>query len=285
MHRDKEQDAAWRESVYWALIGSGKEPSAERFKRCGSPCKLSCADCGTGRTIAQWCELRICPDCSARRALEIRHRVAHLLELAPATDGQRGKELTLTVQTNGQFHDAVRRITRALPRLWKYYLWRDVAGQRWKDAKRQAGEKVCVTGAVCGLEFGPKNGNVHAHMLFIGPYLPFLELQREWRRVAGEGSVFVCATGTTSSALTEIIKYMSDLKKVPGPRLVELYQTLEGKRRIRSYGILRGVESDELAGGEAPACAQCGGHDWLTEKGLEWMLKRAQSDPGPGEAA
>ncbi len=277
-----EPQDSWRSSVYAALLNAGKALTAERFNRCGTSCKLSCGHCGTGRTIAQWCETRVCPDCSARRAKRIRYRVINLMKGHPATGGHRAKEITLTVQTNGRFQEAVERITKALPRLWKSYLWRDAAGRRWHEAKREPGKKECVTGAVCGLEFGPRNGNVHVHMLYLGPYLVFAELRAIWRKLVGEGSVFVCAAGGARAAVAEVIKYMSDIKKLPGSRVVELYEYLEGKRRIRSYGILRGVEGEAGDDQELPVCTNCGGTTWLTEAGLEWVLRHGRPGPEPG---
>ena len=52
------------------------------------------------------------------------------------------------------------------------------------------------------------------------------------------------------------------------------YQYLEGKRRIRSYGLLHGVETDE--GAVVVLCEHCGGNQWVSEEGLEWLSKRAE---------
>lgn len=232
--------------------------------------------------MARWCETRVCPDCSARQAKRIRARVVTLMKAYPVTGSIRAKEITLTVKTADRYHESVERITRALPRLWKGFLWRDAEGRRWHEAKRELGKKACVTGAVCGLEFGPRHGNVHVHMLYLGPYLVFEQLRAAWRKLVGEGSVFVCAAGGARAAVTEVIKYMSDLKKLSGPRVVELYQFLEGKRRIRSYGVLRGVESTEEADLALPTCPTCGGTHWMTDEGLEWLMKRSRGRPDSG---
>jgi len=275
---------AWRQSVYWALLNHSKGDAAERFEKCGKEIKLLCMGCGFSRKVAQYCELRVCPECATRQSKKIQHRVMKLLRDLSLPRGWRARLITLTVKTDGHYEEAIERIGKALGNLWRSYLWRDQAGRRRRDArKRQAGEKG-ASGAVAGIEFGPKNGNVHVHLVYVGPYLPHAEFSHVWRRLVGEGYVWISAVRSLKAAMREALKYMSNVRKLSGPMVVELYSHLDGKRRIRSYGILR--DAEEAAKGKSLVCEHCGGGEWMTEEGLAWMLlhpkRQRRRDPCAG---
>ena len=82
-----------------------------------------------------------------------------------------------------------------------------------------------------------------------------------------------------NKSLREVVKYASNFSKVSPEGVVIIAEHLEGKRRIRTYGVFRGVESEvvEALKIEAgiTACPKCGCSDWMTERGLSWMGIRA----------
>jgi len=265
----------WREGVYWSLIRRAKTTQAERFLLCGKEAKMYCSNCGSTRKAVWRCKARYCAECAAIEGKVQAIKVLERMKAIKLERGNRVKEITLTVRTLGQYAAALKRISAGVSKLWRNFLWRDAWGRRWKEA-RKAGIRwdACASGAILGIEFGPSTGNVHLHMLYIGPYLQKENLQVEWERVVKHGWTWIRVAENLRAAVAETVKYFSHLKKLTGEQVIAFFLYLEGKRRIRSYGVLRGLEKDE--GVVGIPCEQCGGSEWVSEEGLEWRSKRAE---------
>lgn len=267
----------WRRSVYLALRQQSAWGQAERFLCCGNECKLSCANCGEERVGARYCMSRACPECMQRQGRVIARKLLRKIK----SQGQRKKGygtklLALTVGTEGLSNaEKLEILKRSLPKLFDRVFWRNAQGQTRKDAKRSQGAMTCVTGMYRAIEFGPKTGNPHAHCILYVPYVPQAYIRAVWEQLVQRGNAYIEATRSLKAAIREGVKYMSDVRKLAGERVVEMLELLSGTRRVQGYGIFFGIDAEKECADPPVPCPKCGGTAWLTEEGLEWLVRRA----------
>lgn len=281
----EERKAAWKADIHKALRWAEEWDAAERFEKCGEKVKLVCINCGAQKKAAQYCMQRFCVDCSRRQADELRRRVMKAIRAMPYRRGWCLKMITLTIKTpDGAIPETIEKMEGAVKKLNRRILWRDEFGRKWRDVrKRNKNEKSC-SGYTLAIELGPKRGNVHAHLLYYGPYIPHQELTSVWRSLVGEGFVWIEKSRSIKAAVREGLKYLTDLQKLSATEVVAMYQLFKGKRRIRTYGCFRGLEMEEP---QPSKCPHCGGEEWCTEEGLQFLLRSAvplvELDIGPLE--
>lgn len=268
--------AEWRQGVVAALYGAGRHKDASRFQECGVHTRLYCSNCGETKKVLYYCMRRYCPECARRYSRKLQDkllvRLKRLKEFENSENRFRLRMITLTIKTDGDHDGALSKIGEALPKLWRNLLARD----RYSKKVRKGSE--VATGWVNSIEFGPKTLNVHVHGVYWGPFIRQKDLSEEWKRLTG--SCVVDIRVADHKALREVIKYASDFSKISPEGVVLVAESLEGKRRISTYGVFRGVESEALDDlykmiGIDHLCTRCGCNDWITEKGLEWLGIRA----------
>jgi len=142
-------------------------------------------------------------------------------------------------------------------------------------------------------EFGSGNSNLHAHGVYVGPYLPQKLLSQWWNEITG-GSFIVSIKAAPSfeKALSHSLKYPSKFWDAPPSRLVELEVAFHKVRRFHTLARFYnppetqnepGMESD--AKDEAKRCPFCGSYlrtptrkqGWSSEGfivGKSWALLR-----------
>jgi len=186
------------------------------------------------RVLAR-CEVRICPTCASRYgakvAAELKDVLAELRASRRLPVGWRLRLVTLPVRTErGNLAAAVQCALRALPLVWRKVL------------------RCPKAGAVASLEAGAQHGNVHLHLLYLGPWVDQVDLSREWKRLTGSSVVDVREVRDAASGIAEVAKYATAAHLVKNPRGVEIAAELEaalhGRRRIRSYGVFYGRTTD-----------------------------------------
>ena len=116
-------------------------------------------------------------------------------------------------------------------------------------------------GAVWCDEVGFDNTNLHAHILFFGPYVDQRELARVWNEVSGHQVVWITeAHGGGSRALLYMLKYVSKPPTCDAKQVGLLEVAFHKTRRVHSLGVFY-----RLAGSDADAefsewtcCPHCG---------------------------
>ncbi len=266
---------AWREGVVDALYRAGRHKDASRFKECGVSVKIFCANCGETKKVPYYCMRRYCPQCARRYSNKIQIKLYKRLKGLRAFENSESRYklrmITLTIRTDGDYAGALCKVGDTLPKLWRNMLARDKFGMKIKKGGDIA------TGWINSIEFGPKTLNVHVHGVYWGPFIRQHDLSEEWKRLTG--SCVVDIRKADNKSLREVVKYASNFSKVSPEGVVIIAEHLEGKRRIRTYGVFRGVESEvvedlKIITGDT-ACPKCGCSDWMTERGLSWMGIRA----------
>jgi hypothetical protein len=107
-----------------------------------------------------------------------------------------------------------------------------------KETLKRLMKKVKGWGAIWSDEVGRDNTNLHAHILFWGPYIPQPLLAEVWKKVSGHQVVWIKeASGKGSGALLYLLKYVS---KPPtnNPHALGLLEVAFHKtRRIHTTGV------------------------------------------------
>jgi hypothetical protein len=110
-------------------------------------------------------------------------------------------------------------------------LWRGLLG---------GGRGHAPVGAIRALEAAPKSGNVHAHVLYYGPYVAQAALADAWEKATGYRVVDVrTCDGGVRSPLGEVLKYVAKFDSLSPAARVELWLQLKGIHRVVPYGLFR----------------------------------------------
>lgn len=185
------------------------------------------------RYIPESCDLRICPSCAERhsRRAMIRYEVRLNLLTSLGVRGWGLKGLTLTMRRDADSDDRdlydllVKKAKKLLRHFWL------------RDDKR--------AGAIMTVEWGPKGGNIHAHIILYGRYVDQSEIKDYWFKETEMTSVYITAYNGVSAALREGLKYATKpLGMSQGEILLtyedlaNIYLALKGRRRIHAFGSL-----------------------------------------------
>jgi hypothetical protein len=117
-------------------------------------------------------------------------------------------------------------------------------------------------------EFGSGNSNLHAHGVYVGPFLPQKLLSKCWQQITGDSYIVSIKTAPSfDKALSHALKYPSKFWDAPPSRLVELEKAFHKVRRFHALARFYnpsetksepGMESD--AKDEAKRCPCCGSY-------------------------
>ena len=219
---------------------------AKKFRDCGAEVVvLCCVKCGNTKIVPVGCDLRICPVCAHDFAVKIAIQIKRFWKAVQRKRGWTLKHITLPVKTDGDLQGAYDRGWRAWRRLWRKYLKEDGAG------------------AVAAVEFGPKNGNVHFHVLYYGPYIPQAHLSDWWLELTGDSMVVDIRRLKDrgkgfDAAFFECLKYPAKFDELSPELAVDVLSVLKGTRRIQPYGIFFGKIRTKVY----PICEVCGNDTW-----------------------
>ncbi|KAA0271022.1 MAG: hypothetical protein EDM79_13835 [Chloroflexi bacterium] len=238
----EQREQRWRQEVAREL-GESAYPGKKTlsFLNCGQELRaLLCTHCGHEEPRPLTCDLRVCPKCARKRANKLYHRLLPVVKDANS-NGYRLKLVTVTMKPRSIGED-LDRLSDAIPKFVNKWL------------------RAPGFGAVAGMEVG-SHGNVHAHILYYGPYILQEKLRQGWRDLTQDSHIVDIRVwkGTRAKALREACKYAIKAGQGDPGLAAEVEIALKGKRRIRSYGIFYGLDD-----GEEPVltCPDCGGSDW-----------------------
>jgi hypothetical protein len=230
--------------------------------------RLDCSSSSCGKKYFKPfnCRLRYCPRCGrqAFRQLFAKHmgRLAIVAEdlLRHNSGDCRTRviaQIDITLRNTGRmpsphqvrsFNKKIRRLFRQIEK--RLGISRSNYGFGWMD------------------EFGSGNSNLHAHGVYVGPYLPQRDLSQWWKEITGDSYIIsIKAAPSFEKALSHALKYPSKFWDAPPSRLVELEKAFHKVRRFhalaRFYNPLEtrnepGMNTD--AKDEAKRCPCCGSY-------------------------
>jgi len=246
----------WREKVADNLYATGLYKESSRYRQCGKMVRDYCPACGHKelKTRSFWCESRICPECAERAEKKIFIATIEAMKSVPVASGWRWRHITITQKRVDYvpLTDDLEKLKGGLNRLRKFFCNK----KRFKITVN--GKKVF--GALGGIEFGPKNGMVHAHIL---AYTPFLD-QDEIQSVIGLGWIGIKEV-KTEKGIKEVTRYCVDFTGkgdgLPSPDFMcAVAHALKGKRRIFTWGSLYNkIRIRKEFDFEPKICPKCGG--------------------------
>jgi len=211
----------------------GFSQQAKRIEVCGAaPFYVACASQHHPNSLRQsFCDMpRLCGICAGihrRRLIEKHLPKLHLLQQHRPVHGARLRLLTLTVKTTDypSQREAFQAVARGFTALWRGLL--------------RGGRGTAPVGAIRALEAAPRSGNVHAHVLYYGPYVVQAALADAWEKATGYRVVDVRTCDGERSPLGEVLKYVAKFDSLPPVARVDLWQQLKGIHRVVPYGLFR----------------------------------------------
>lgn len=261
----------WRRDAATALWNAGYQDTASAFYYCGDKDKfLGYLVCRKDprhfhQAVLEHCHLRFCNHCERRAQAKRMERFEPAIDAALKSwraGSYRLRSIVLTTPYSLEDTDirrlyakarkaAVRTLERVCYEIRKTYATEDEHRRKRISLKRHG------IGLIVGDELGEKGQKLHFHVLGFTPYLPVALLAEWWRHyTSGDAYItYVKGVANREAAFREVVtKYVTKLTEVP-PRLVpQLHKMLEGRRRIRSYGIWYGIEPVEEQPCRCPKC-------------------------------
>lgn len=202
------------------------------------------------------CGNRYCPDCgpSAFRRLFTRHgRLRTLVEEWKQRPNYILAKLDITRRNTGEMPSpvSVRCFNENIKQL------REAIRQHIRLSRRQFGILYCD-------EFGSGNTNLHAHGIYLGPWISQKVLTRLWAQICHDGSFIISIKRAKSfeAALAHALKYPSKFFEASPGRLAELELAFHKVRRVHALGLFYNPKIERESGEEGPMqagrCPVCG---------------------------
>ena len=246
---DNELDERWRSEVAEVLVEGGLISKANRFLECSRYAYLyQCKGSDQHQLFSPiYCDLRFCPRCASRQFARLMKKYELIVrEVSSKRKPEfRLREITLTSANLGSLTSSQIKEFNQAVKITLNKLMRKVRG--W--------------GAIWCDEVGFDNTNLHAHILFFGPYISQRTLAQVWSEVSGHQVVWIKeASGNGSGALLYLLKYVSKPPTRDARRIGQLEVAFHKTRRIHSLGVfyrLAGKDSDNEFS-EWTTCPHCG---------------------------
>lgn len=220
------RDEKWRGQVAEVLIDNDLASKAKRYIECSRfAIRYECQGPDRHKLFSpSYCDLRFCPRCAPRQYARLIEKYTLALKFISKSPrrGFRVRELTLTSRNTGSLTSA---------QILKFN----------RDAKRAL--KVLMAGvrgwgALLCDEVGFNNTNLHAHILFFGPFITQERLAQVWEEVSGNSVVYITKTHASGSkALRHLLKYVSKPPASDPELIAKLEVAFHGRRRVHAMGI------------------------------------------------
>jgi hypothetical protein len=230
--------------------------------------RMDCSKPGCGKKLFKPhdCGLRYCPRSGPKafRELYLKHigRLSIVVEdLLRHRDGDCRPRVIAQI-------DITRRNTGRMPSPDHVRAFNKKVRKLFRRIERELGILRRDYGFAWMDEFGSGNSNLHAHGVYVGPYLPQKLLSQWWHEITGDSFIIsIKAASSFEKALSHALKYPSKFWDAPPERLVELEKAFHKIRRFHALARFYnppetrnepGMESD--AKDEAKRCPFCGSH-------------------------
>lgn len=266
--------AAWRVEVADRLNDASRWSESINFRECGHLYGnfqvLTCEADPTheARALPFTCHLRYCPDCERRHSAELVAKYVPILKNISEQDDRPGwslKKIVLTTPYNlaadsaaADFQTAWEAVER-----WQQLMLQHLLAFELTDGEKRR-QRVDYTphgyGSIISAEFGGESRFLHFHLL---AYLPWLDKYKSsdlWLQASGGVANITYIAQVqyhdVDDQVREQVKYITKFMELPPAMVVKLADILDGSRRLRTYGTVRGAEKLEP---EPHICAKCAG--------------------------
>lgn len=194
------------------------------------------------------CDLRFCPCCGPRQFARLIEKYSPVLR---SVSGQRRRgyalrEITLTCRKSASLTSAqVKKFNEDVKKALKVVA---ADAEDW--------------GAIWCDEVGFNNTNLHAHILFYGPYVEQSRLAEVWRAISGHQVVFITKAHVNGpKALIHLLKYVSKPPSDDPEIIGQLEVAFHGRRRVHALGVFYNFASDDSHDHQPnpwKSCPHCG---------------------------
>lgn len=192
------------------------------------------------------CDLRFCRFCAPRAYMRLANKHAPVLDhiRKHPLPGYRLREITLTSLNTGT-------LTKELVTTFNGYVKKTLH----RIMKGKAG-----WGALSVDEVGFNNFNLHAHILFYGPYIHQDDLKRVWHEISGFEVVWIeLAEADGREALSYMLKYVGKPPANDPAILAQLEAAFHGARRVFAYKCFYNFKPEEVEEEQPDRnCPTCG---------------------------
>jgi hypothetical protein len=264
----------WRMTVADKLDDHGHFSESVNFRDCGKTFgnfqMVVCEDDPTHdcRALPFTCQQRICPDCERRRSAELVAKYTPILkDISEMPDRPLWSLKKIMLSTPyalsaesapGDYITAWEGFER-----FQQLLLQDLLGDEMTRAEKRRG-RIDYTahgyGSLVAAEFGEQGRKLHFHILAFLPFVNKRRLTDLWLQ-ATDGECMVTWIGRVDyhdvdDQVREQVKYITKFGDLPPDDVIKLRDVLDGTRRLRTYGTVRGAIADEPA---PHVCAVCAG--------------------------
>jgi hypothetical protein len=273
---DSKPDRTFREDVASVMNVQGRYKDASRYLECGKVTRDVCR-CGhkATKTRVMRCGLRECQVCAGIEAKRLYLQILVEMGRVDKKPGWTWRHAVLTsIRKPGtDLKEDLKKVKAGLKRL-RYYL----RGTTKATARYRAG-----ISAVGGIEFGPKNGMVHVHLMIYAPFIPKDEMEKAW----SVGTIHFKEI-TSARQIENVCLYAIDFtKKKKDKRTGELIplspvfianvgKVLKGWRRIFTWGgLYKRIKKKEKTK-KNEVCPKCGEKmSWEVVRGVNnaWIFE------------
>jgi hypothetical protein len=267
-----EEYQRWRVEVSSRLNDANRWSESVNFAQCGSMlgnfqvlvCDGDVAH--EARAIPFTCHLRYCPDCEKRhQATQVAKYTPVLKDLSENSDkpGWSLKKIELTTpyrladdDASALFQDAWEFFEHWLQLVCQHVLKHELTPAEIR--RQRVSLKAHGIGALAAAEFGEHGHRLHFHVLIYSPFIPKQTITDLWREASG-GECEVnwirkIDYHDVEDAVREQVKYVTKFSQLDPALVVKLADVLDGARRLRTYGVVRGATAPEP---EPHVCATC----------------------------
>lgn len=268
-----ERYALWRLEVADRLNDASRWSESINFRECGKlwgnfqvlTCEADPShEC---RALPFTCHLRYCPDCERRHQAELVAKYTPILkDISEQSDrvGWSLKKIVLSTPYPLDAGDADELYQDG----WEAFeRWQQLMLQHLLQHEMSAGElrrgridyRAHGYGSLVAAEFGERGRKLHFHVLAYMPYLDKHKSSELWMQASGgEASITWLSRidyHAVEDAVREQVKYVTKFQELPPALVVKLADVLDGSRRVRTYGTVRGAEAVEPVPHVCSICA------------------------------
>jgi len=267
-----ERYAQWRINVAGLLDRANRWSESVNFAECGQLFGnfqvLTCeADPShEARALPFTCHLRYCPDCERRHSAELVAKYTPILKtISEQSDNDTWslKKIELTTPYSLEADSAAADFSTGWEGFerWQQLMVQHLFKHEMTPAEKRRGRieyKDHGYGSLVAAEFGEDGRKLHFHMIAYMPWLDKYKSSELWTEATnGEAEVtWISAVDyhDVDDSVREVVKYVTKFSQLPPRLVVKLADVLDGARRFRTYGTVRGAEKLEP---EPHVCSIC----------------------------